>query len=168
MNTTDDNAARVHELLAREQLKELRALYGWHAARGDYEAVVQLFAPDGVFECLVFESERKVFRGHEEIRGFLKQSMFPGVVFPMIHNNIVRVTGDEAMGTCAMESRTPQPQLPAFSGYYHDRARNFGGRWLFTERRFFRYFPNFERSGLDFEGKPESGLATQYNRKAGQ
>jgi hypothetical protein len=167
MNTKDDNALVLHELMVREQIKELRALYGWHAARGDYESIVQLFAPGGVFEALIYESERKVYRGHEEIRGFLKDSTFPGVVFPLIHNDITRVAGDEAWGTCAMESRTSVAQLPFFSGYYHDRARNFGGRWLFTERRFFRYLPRFERSGLDFEGKPETGLATQHDRKAG-
>jgi SnoaL-like domain len=167
MNTSDDSAAQVHEILVRERMRELRSLYGWHASRGDHEAIVQLFAPDGIFECLVQERERKEFRGHREISAFLQQTMYPGVVFPMIHNDIVRVSAGEAWGTCAMESRTPHPQLPAFSGYYHDRARNFGGRWLFTERRYFRYFPQFERSGLDFEGNPEAGLATQHDRKPG-
>jgi hypothetical protein len=165
--SSSDSSTLVHELMAREKVKELRALYGWHAARGDYEGIVQLFAPDGIFEALIFESERKVYRGHDEIRAFLKQTMYPGVVFPMIHNDIIKVIGDEAVGTCAMESRTQQPNLPIFSGYYHDRARNIGGRWMFKERRFFRYLPHFERSGLDFEGKPESGLAAQHDRKPG-
>jgi SnoaL-like domain len=162
---TDQNGQMLHELLARERIKELRALYGWHAARGDYESIVQLFAPDGVFECLVFERERIVYRGHGEIRGFLKQTVFPGVVFPLIHNDIIRVKGDEAVGSCAMESRTSQPNLPQFAGYYHDKARVVDGRWLFTERKFYRYLPQFERSGLDFEGKPEQGLAMQHDRK---
>jgi hypothetical protein len=157
----------LHELLARERIKELWALYGWHAARGDFESIVQLFAPSGVFECLVFERERKTYRGHEEIRGFLKQSVFPGIVFPMIHNDIIRVKGGEAVASCAMESRTSHPNLPMFAGYYHDRARLIDGRWLFTERRFFRYLPQFERSGLDFEGNPEKGLALQHDRKPG-
>src|SRR5882757_623586 len=117
-----DDSTLVRDLLARESVKELRALYGWHAARGDYEGVVQLFAPDGVFEALIFESERKIYRGRDEIRGFLKPTMYPGVVFPMIHNDIIRVSGDEAVGSCAMESRTQQPNLPVFSGYYHDKA----------------------------------------------
>jgi hypothetical protein len=167
MTNAEDNSVLLHEFMARERIKELRALYGWHAARGDYESVVQLFAPDGIFEALIFEKERKVFRGHEQIRDFLKSSMFPGVVFPMIHNDITRVSGDEAWGTCAMEARTSLQQLPAFSGYYHDRARRFAGGWMFTERRFFRYLPQFERSGLDFEGRPETGLAAQHERKRG-
>jgi SnoaL-like domain len=166
MAMAEYDSVLLHELIARERIKELRASYGWHAARGDYESVVQLFAPDGIFEALIFESERKVFRGHEEIRGFLKSSMFPGVVFPMIHNDITRVAGDEAWGTCAMEARTTLQQLPAFSGYYHDRARKLEGGWRFTERRFFRYLPHFERSGLDLEGRPEVGLAAQHQRKA--
>jgi hypothetical protein len=167
MSSNDDTSSLLRELIAREQIKELRALYGWHAARGDYEGIVQLFAPDALFEALIFERERKSYRGHDEIRGFLKQSVFPGVVFPLIHNDIIKVTGDEAVGSCAMESRTSQPHLPLFAGYYHDTARNFGGKWLFTERRFFRYLPQFERSGLDYHGRPETGLALQHDRKPG-
>jgi hypothetical protein len=35
------------------------------------------------------------------------------------------------------------------------------GKWLFAERRLFRYWPDFERSGLDLEGSPETGLAAR-------
>jgi hypothetical protein len=157
----------VRELAAREQIKELRARYGWHAARGDYEGIVSLFAPNGVFECLVEEKERRQFRGHEEIRTFLQRATFPGIVFPMIHNDIISINGDQAVGSCAMESRCSAPNLPLFGGYYHDKARNFGGKWLFTERRFFRYYPQFERSGLDQIGNPEAGLAADHHRKPG-
>jgi hypothetical protein len=111
--------------------------------------VVQLFAPDGIFELLASDAHRKTYRGHDEIRVFLKESLIPGVLFPMIHNHIIEVDGDEAESTCAMEARTLLPHMPIFAGYYHDRLHDFGGHWLFTERRFFLYLPQFERSGLD-------------------
>ncbi|WP_157215408.1 nuclear transport factor 2 family protein [Flavisphingomonas formosensis] len=160
------DAALLHDLLAREAVRELRARYGWHAARGDYEGIVGLFAPDGLFE-LTFDGARRALRGREEIRTFLQATMVPGMVFPMIHNDIVTVDGDEAHGSCAMESRSPDGK-GGFSGYYHDKARRYDGRWLFSERRWFFYVPVFERSGLGLDGKPETGLAAIHDRKLGQ
>jgi len=40
-------------LEAREQLKELRSSYAWHAVRRERDRVAALFAPDGVFELKV-------------------------------------------------------------------------------------------------------------------
>jgi len=162
----DRDSRLLHDLLAREAVRELRARYGWHAARGDYEAIVGLFAPDGMFE-VKYDGARRQLRGREAIRAFLQATMAPGMVFPMIHNDIVTVEGDEAYGTCAMESRSPDGK-GGFSGYYHDRARRHEGRWLFSERRWFFYVPEFERSGLGLDGLPETGLAAIHDRKLGQ
>jgi len=152
-------------VLAREAVRELRARYGWHAARGDYEGIVGLFAPDGLFE-LSYDGARRQLHGREAIRDFLAATMVPGIVFPMIHNDIVSVDGNEAYGTCAMESRSPDGK-GGFSGYYHDKARREGDRWLFSERRWFFYVPMFERSGLGLDGAPETGLALLHDRKLG-
>jgi hypothetical protein len=156
----------LRDLAAREEIKALRARYGWHAARGDYERIVALFTPTGVFE-LQMDGKRRAFRGQDEIRTFLRGSMVPGMVFPMIHNEIVVVTGDEAVGSCAMQSISPIAGNPGFSGYYHDRAVKTDGRWLFSERRYFFYAPQFERSGLGLTGEPETGLAAIHDRKVG-
>lgn len=156
----------LDDLRAREAVRELRARYGWHAARGDYECIVALFTPEGLFE-VKHEGQRRQFRGRAAIRGFLNATMVPGMVFPMIHNDIVFIEGDSAYGTCAMESRSPDG-TGGFSGYYHDKVRLHEGRWLFTERRWFFYSPEFERSGLALDGKPETGLASIHDRKLGQ
>jgi hypothetical protein len=80
-----------------------------------------------------------------------------GMVFPLIHNDIIEIRGNEAVGTCAMETRAaPGPNFSnGLAGYYHDRARNIGGQWLFTERLWYLYTPVFERSGLHFDGSSE-------------
>jgi hypothetical protein len=156
-STSEDLATRIAVLEAREHVKELRARYAWFAARGQFEGIASLFAVDGVFEAFT-GTARQRFSGQAAIREFLSRSMTSaGMVFPMIHNHIIEVRGDEAVGTCAMESRaTPGGPYPnGFAGYYHDRARRVNGRWLFTERCWYLYNPVFERSGLNMVGMPE-------------
>jgi hypothetical protein len=158
------DAQLLRDLAAREEIKELRARYGWHVARGDYDRIAELFTPAGVFEVLN-DGRRTAYRGREAIRALLASRAAPGQLFPMIHNEIITVDGDHAFGSCAMQSLSPLPGQPGFSGYYHDRFEVREGRWLFTERRFFFYIPVFERSGLDLDGQPETGLAAQHERR---
>ena len=159
--------AQIHDLMATKLITELRARYGWHAARGDFEGIVGLFAPEGIFETAVADGTRHRLTGQAEIRAFLLGNMVPGMVFPLIHNDIVVVQGDTAYGSCAMETRSADGKL-AFSGYYHDKARIVDGQWRFTQRLYFTYVPRFERSGMDMDWQPETGLAAIHDRKKGQ
>ena len=159
---TDTNSA-IWELQARTALSELRARYCWYVSRGDYEQVAALYTPDGVFE-FALDGKRVTCEGIEAIREELARSTFPGLVFPMIHNQVTFVAGDTAHGTCGMEAKTTVKDLPTFSGYYHDRFRVHQGQWRFTYRSYFRYYPEFERSGLDLDGSPEKGLSAQHQR----
>jgi len=154
----------MHELLVRQRVSELRARYCWYVSRGDYEGMVQLYTPDGLFEFSVL-GPRETHRGHAQLREGLARSVYPGEIFPMVRNEVTVVDGDTAVGTCTMEARTTHPDMPRFSGYYHDRFRVHDGVWRFAERRFFRYMPVFERSGLDIVGAPETGLSAQHDRK---
>lgn len=149
---TEDIERRIATLEAREKVKELRSTYGWYASRGHREGVAGLFTPNGVFE-LKSGGERIRLQGPPAILAYLETSMWPDMVFPILHNHIIDVDGDVATGTCVMEARTKGriadifPQ--GFLGYYHDRAaRQPDGRWLFEERRWFTYWPEFEDSGL--------------------
>lgn len=153
---------RVAILEAREQIKELRASYGWHASRGHREGVANLFEPDGVFE-LKIEGERRRHVGREAILDLLNRSMWPDMVFPVLHNHIIDVRGDEARGSCVMEARTKARVAEAFPngflGYYHDYVRRQpDGRWLFAERRWFFYHPQFEDSGLPMSWPAGEGI----------
>jgi hypothetical protein len=154
----------VKELLVRKAISELRSKYCWYVSRGDYERVVELYTPDGIFD-FAMDGKRVSVQGTAALRDALARTTYPGVVFPMVHNEISFVDGDKAHGVCSMEAKCTNPQLPTFSGYYHDKFRVHEGQWRFTERRFYRYFPDFERSGLDLDGTPETGLSTQHTRK---
>lgn len=154
MDSSSSDSKLLRELVVRETLKELRARYCWCAARGDTESMTLMFTSDGLFE-FTLNTERRQCRGHDEIRAWLEKTTLPALVFPMAHNEVFVINGDEAVGTCGMEARTNAPDVPFFSGYYHDRFRQVDGKWLFCERRFFRYWPNFEASGLDISGNPQ-------------
>jgi len=143
---------RLAVLEAREQIKELRYTYAWYASRGQREKIAGLFMPDGIFN-LRSGDQRICLRGREEILAYLEKSMWPHMIFPILHNHVIDVDGDEAVGTCVMEARTREKIAEffpdGFLGYYHDRAvRQSDGRWLFAERRWFTYWPDFEDSGL--------------------
>jgi hypothetical protein len=144
---------RIALIEARDAIRELRARYGWHAARGDFAGVAGLFAPDGVFEFSM-PSGRQRLSSRAAISAALSGLFKPVAVMPMIHNEIINVDGDQAWGTCAMESRVAPNYDGGFVGYYHDRARRFDDGWLFTERRWFLYSPVFEDSFLGPDGAP--------------
>ena len=146
---------RIAVLEAREAFKELRARYAWHVVRAEFDAMSLLFAPDGFFEAPIGGGGRRKVVGPDEIHAMLIDTVKPQGVFPMIHNDIIIVEGDEAWGTCTMESaRSPGAEV-GFSGYYHDRIRRLDGRWLFTERRWFHYLPMFHDSGLGPDSAPK-------------
>jgi hypothetical protein len=140
---------RIRTLELREELKALRAKYCWYAARGDNRSLCALYAPDGVFESLRGD-HRKRYSSRAEIYAFLNETlkMTRGFVLPLVHNHVIEVDGEEAFGTCVMESRLPIPNYPnGICGYYEDRARLVEGTLLFSSRRFFLYTPVFEDSG---------------------
>jgi len=149
---------RIALLEARAAVSEARALYAWHATRGEVEQMVALYEPDGIFEARTANG-RERWAGHDAIRAYLRETVTPQVVIPLIHNEIVTVDGDKAVGSCAMAARTAGPvaeMFPdGFAGRYQDRLhRQSDGRWLFAERRWFLYYPAFEESGLGPYGEP--------------
>ncbi len=96
---------RLDILESREQIKELRAIYGWHAARGDAQSIANLFTEDGVFECLAGGRKRIRSQGRNAIARFIAAgNTSPAFVLPMIHNDIIVIEGDNAHGSCAMEN----------------------------------------------------------------
>jgi hypothetical protein len=144
---------RIAEIEAREEIKELRARYGWYAVRGQYAGIAGLFAPDGIFEFGT-PSGRNRLVGREAISAALARLVTPSAVMPMLHNHTISIVGEEAHGTCAMESRVAPNYASGFVGYYHDKLHRFESGWLFTERRWFLYAPVFEDSGLGLDGLP--------------
>lgn len=125
---------RVQELADREEIKELTAKYCWHVARGEGSQVAALFTDDGLLE--VKDQNFKPVRG-EELRKFYAASVRqPELAVPFIHNHIIEINGDEARGTCTIDARFIRGgESVIAAGYYEDKYRRVGGKWLFAERR---------------------------------
>jgi hypothetical protein len=53
----------------------------------------------------------------------------------MIHNHVISISGDEAIGVCSNELRmTENGRSMIGSGYYQDSYRRENGRWKFVLR----------------------------------
>ncbi len=152
----------LEELLAVERIKELPSKYCWYVARREFEGILGLYLPDGLFE-VTMDSKTYAYRGREALLGVLTGS---APTFPASENHVVVLTSpDDAYGTCTMKARAPTAPVPEFTGYYHDKYKRVEGKWYFAERRWFRTWPApFERSGLDMDGKPETGLSADHTR----
>lgn len=153
--------ADLQGLKDRLEISELRSKYCWYMTRRDIERVVDLYTDDLLFEVQMKDA-RVTVNGPDELRAFFSNSSPGGYTIPTIHNEVTFIDGEEARGVCCMEVRWSDPDVPFISGYYHDKFRKVGGRWRFSERRYYRYFPNFERSGLNLDGTAEvaAGAAT--------
>ena len=139
--------ARIEELEAREQIKELPAKYVWASARADVPAMMDLFTDDAVFEP-PNPAGRVEYKGKAAIRGALEQSVTkPGGILALIHNHTVEVAGDTATGACVMYNPIFPKEHGVFVGYYHDAFRRENGTWLYTARRFYTYSPVLDLSG---------------------
>jgi hypothetical protein len=128
-------ARRVEELTSREEIRELRARYSFHARQADWRSIADLFTEDGVFDSVRPNGEHMLWTGRETIYENLKARNVP--VLPMISNEIMRLDGDMAEGTCSMMTTiSPDPTSNGFIGQYYDEMRRVDGKWLFSLRRF--------------------------------
>jgi hypothetical protein len=139
---------RVDALESYNEITELRSKYCWHAARGDIPPIVELFTEDLEFVSPADgQGNRHTVHGRKELLPYFVAGIGkPGLVVPLIVNHVVVVNGDEATGTCAMESPvTPLPggQVggPPMVYYYYDRFKRVNGRWYFSYRKLSLYRP---------------------------
>ncbi len=134
---------QVQELADREEIKELTAHYAHGVARGEGAKVAELFTDDGVFINELPDTAPTVVRGREALNKFYG-AIKRNTALPCIHNHLITLAGDEAIGTCSIEVRiTRNNQSMIGSGYYEDRFRRENGRWKFVERHctFFHFVP---------------------------
>ena len=125
---------RVRGLEAREAIRELQSQYAWFAMRAEAGDLARLFTVDGIFE-LLFEGGRRTIQGRAEIEAHMRRNLFPGKVAPLIHNQIVDVSNDEAAASCIMQSPATAFYPEGVLALYRDRARWDGEKWRFAERR---------------------------------
>lgn len=137
--TMKTSETRLQEIEDRFAISELRSTYSWHTVRGDRERLLTLFTVDGVFENhRAPGAGPAIATGQAELNGYFDH-MAPARRFPMVMNEVTRITGDEAEGTCMMHSVGDDP----FCGHYIDSFRRVDGNWLFSARRFYPYWPKF-------------------------
>lgn len=127
-------AQKMQELIDREEIKELVARYAHRIARGI--SVADMYTDDGVFIVRLPGQPVISVSGRESLNriysGDAEQS---DNSLPMIHNFILEISGDEAIGVCSNElRRTENGKSMIGSGYYQDRFRRENGRWKFSSR----------------------------------
>lgn len=136
--------SKVLELADREAIRDLVATYAHRMAQGTSAA--DLFTDDGTY----------INRGAEampacEVHGrealddlFCERSGWAERPLPMIHNQLIEVRGNEAIGICSVEIRLAAEGVSyVVSGTYRDRFRRDKGVWKFAEREasFFHWVP---------------------------
>ena len=133
---------RLSDIEVRNAISELRAAYCWHTVRAARLPLVELFTEDAIFENTRNASAAPVrIVGREALLAFFTR-MTPARRVPLVMNEVIRVQGDRAEGTCAMMSLGED----SFCGHYIDDFRKVGDRWLFAHRRFFPYWPDYRPS----------------------
>jgi hypothetical protein len=95
-----------------------------------------MFTDDGVF--IVRFPGRPIMeaRGRAELDALYQPGWHnPVRPLPMIHNHVVRIVGDRAIGICSNELRmTEAGESMIGSGFYEDEFRRENGQWKFVVR----------------------------------
>lgn len=125
------------ELIAREQIRDLVASYAHLADTGRFDALLELFAADGVLHG----GDATEARGHAAIRGFLsgtssdlKDVTAVQLIRHHVSNVRIDVDGpDAARGASYFFVFTDRG--PDHWGRYRDEYVRRDGRWLFRYRR---------------------------------
>jgi hypothetical protein len=131
---------QLREIADREEIRALVSRYALGIARNF--PVYELFTEDAVF---IDRIPGRPIREFTSLAPLL--AMYQGVPaatppLPMIHNHIIEIDGDEAIGVCSIEIRwIENGESVISSGYYDDKYRRVNGRWMFAERdvKFFHW-----------------------------
>ena len=131
---------KLQEIADREEIRELAARYAHRIARS--APVHDLFTEDAVFIDRIPGRDVREFRSIETLRAMYAAVPRSAPPLPMIHNHLIEITGNEAVGICSLEVRqTLNGESLIGSGWYDDTYRRVGGRWKVVTRqaRLFHY-----------------------------
>jgi ketosteroid isomerase-like protein len=131
--------ALVHELLDRENIRDLLHRYCWAVDKGTLTDVMALFhAP-----CTLILAPGKKYEGRAAVERWYDVYMANRmeVLRHLIHNQVIAINGDtatsksyfDAVGDLKGESIT-------VAGYYEDALLRVDGEWKFTEKTIRLYF----------------------------
>jgi len=127
-------AQRQQELIDREELRELTAIYAHRVAQG--VSIADLYTDDAVFIVNYPNRPKTETRGRAALDKLFTETAERTITpLPMIHNHIVEIHGDNASGICSNELRMVENGKSMIgSGYYLDQMRRENGRWRFVVR----------------------------------
>jgi hypothetical protein len=130
--------ARLRELCDREEIRELVSRYAQQVSRRQSPA--HLFTDDGALVVRMPGFPVQEIRGKAALEQmFHSTGSRPSLSMPAVHNHVISIDGDEAVGTSWIELHVTDENAPdgrafAGSGYYEDRLRRVDGRWRFVLR----------------------------------
>ncbi len=126
---------KVQELADREEIRDLIATYAHRVAHG--ESIADLFTDDGVWTIRKLPDEAvEVVNGMKELKAHFGPRPAGGQnPLPMIHNFLIKIDGDNALGLNSNELRiVDKGKSIIASGYYEDVYRRVDGKWRFARR----------------------------------
>jgi hypothetical protein len=135
----DDATLRqqVQELLDREEIKELAARYALRTSKRG--TLADLYIENGTFTVRFPGQPPQQAKGRVQLeKAYASIMTNPNVYMPKIHNHLISISGDEAVGIVWAEVHTHggDGQVLAAAGHFQDRMRRENGRWKFVERDF--------------------------------
>jgi SnoaL-like domain len=136
----NDLERRIDRIEARTAVSELRSTYCWYITRGFGKDIAALFTDDGVFQNVRggVGGQPKIVSGKAALQENFARIQ-PAMRIPLIMNEVIRIDRNAATGTCAMVAFGDE----TFSGHYYDEFRRENGRWLFSRREYYTYWPVF-------------------------
>jgi hypothetical protein len=125
---------KVQELIDREELRELISRYAHCVAHG--VSVADLYTDDGVYILRIPGRPAQEQHGRDQlVKHYAQLEVLSDPPLPMIHNYLLTISGDGAVGICSNEVRMVEKgQSMIGSGYYQDKFRRENGRWKFVVR----------------------------------
>lgn len=129
---------RVQRLEDLETIRQLDATYCRLLDSGEWDGLVDLFAPDGEFLGL----DR--VRGHDELRNFFSTLAEGGLTayWHYVTNHEITLDGDTAEVRSALWQPCVQDGVPhVAAGAYYDQLVRLDGRWRYRSKQVaFDYF----------------------------
>ena len=131
----------LDDLVAIEQIKQLKARYTRLMDHKQWDDFVNLFAPDGtmLWDSIVpgADGDGKPFpilKGREAIRSSVSGNVNKGRAVHQVHSPEIIVAGDTATGTWALHDvfHSESFELEAF-GYYYEKYVKIDGQWMISE-----------------------------------
>lgn len=139
---------RIEQLLAKEDIRDLKARYCRCLDTKDWHGLASLFLADAVLDVQQ-DTGNPPINGRSGILDQIRFAVIGAATSHQVHTpEIVFVSADEATGTWAMQDRvvwqpgrSPLPGVASMTGYgqYHERYRWTAEGWRFASVRLTRF-----------------------------